>query len=405
MTQFSAHRIGCLFCGWRRFLPIVTVALLSAGCGQHSETSAGDAKPVSATNGPAGEPSVELSQSQLNSIKIEPLGTFHFPVTVETIGNVDFDNDLNVQVLPTVQGRLIKAFAKLGDNVKKGQELYTIDSPDLATAESTLISAAASNQLTTQELARAKDLFAGNVGVSQRELEQAVNDQKAAGASLRAARGALRVLGKTDAEMDDIIKTGKIESTLVVRSPIDGQVTAYNAAPGTLIQTGAATAPVNVADLTTKWVLAAAPEEDAALFRVGQPLEIKVAALPGRVFTGKVSQVYAAVDPSTHRITLRSDVADPQHELRAGMTAEIVIEIHESVEAPAIPANGIVREGDGTLTAWTTTDRHHFVQKTVKIGLRENGLDEVVEGLQPGQLVVSDGAVFLSNMLNAPPDE
>ena len=71
----------------------------------------------------------------------------------------------------------------------------------------------------------------------------------------------------------------------------------------------------------------------------------------------------------------------------------------------AIPANGVVREADGTMTAWVTTDRRHFVQRVVKTGLRTDGQVQILAGLQPGELAVSDGAVFLSNMLQAPPTD
>jgi membrane fusion protein, heavy metal efflux system len=70
-----------------------------------------------------------------------------------------------------------------------------------------------------------------------------------------------------------------------------------------------------------------------------------------------------------------------------------------------VPANGIVREPDGTMTAWVTTDRRHFSQRVVKIGLRTDDQVEILAGLQPGELVVTDGAVFLSNMLEAPPSD
>jgi cobalt-zinc-cadmium efflux system membrane fusion protein len=65
----------------------------------------------------------------------------------------------------------------------------------------------------------------------------------------------------------------------------------------------------------------------------------------------------------------------------------------------------VVREADGAMTVWVTTDRHRFVQKVVKVGLRKDGWVEILEGLQPGELAVTDGAVFLSNMLEAPPSD
>jgi cobalt-zinc-cadmium efflux system membrane fusion protein len=87
------------------------------------------------------------------------------------------------------------------------------------------------------------------------------------------------------------------------------------------------------------------------------------------------------------------------------MLANFVIQVRNPVETTAIPANGVVREADGTMTAWVTTDRHHFAQRIVKIGLRKDDRVQVLDGLQRGELVLADGAVFLSNMLQAPPTD
>ena len=152
-------------------------------------------------------------------------------------------------------------------------------------------------------------------------------------------------------------------------------------------------------------MLASIVEAEAPLFHIGQPVAVKVMAYPDRVFQGKVSKIYASVDPNTHRETIRSEIADPRNELRPGMLANFTIRVQKPVEAPAIRANGVVREGDGTMTAWVTTDRRHFSQRVIKPGLRADDRVQILEGLQVGELAVSDGAVFLSNMLQAPPSD
>ena len=128
-------------------------------------------------------------------------------------------------------------------------------------------------------------------------------------------------------------------------------------------------------------------------------------AYPDRVFKGKISKIYATVDPNTHRVTTRSEIADPNDELRSGMLANFVICVHDPVEATAIPAKGVVREADGTMTAWVTTDRRRFEQRIIKIGLRKDDRVQILDGLRPGELVVAEGAVFLSNMLQTPPSD
>jgi cobalt-zinc-cadmium efflux system membrane fusion protein len=382
---------------------VFAIVLLKSGSGQPANTNPPPG-PGAASNAAPSEATVDLAPGQLNAIKIEPVGTCLFPIEKEAVGNIAFVDDLSVQVFPSYPGKILKTLVELGDDVQKGQPLYTIDSPDLVQAESTLIGAAAAYDLYSKELARAGDLYGTN-GVSEREKEQAASDEQTAEGALKAARDAVRLFGKTGAEIDRIVATRKIDPALVVPSPVTGQITSMNAPPGLLVQPGTAPAPCSVADISVKWMLANVIESDSPLYHVGQPVEVRVMAWPGRVFKGRISKIYATVDPNTHRVTVRSEIADPAHELRPGMLANFTIRVGDPVESIAMPMKGVVRNGDGTMTAWVTTDRHHFVQRILKVGLQRDGRYEVLEGLQPGELAVTEGAVFLSNMLTAQPTD
>jgi cobalt-zinc-cadmium efflux system membrane fusion protein len=342
--------------------------------------------------------SVELSETQLKFVKVATVEDRDFPIEKGSVGSIDFNEELLTQVFTPYQGRIIALFAKVGDEVQKGQLLFTIDSPDLLQACSNLIAAAGVLQLTTKNLARLKNLFETRA-ISQKDLEQAVSDQQTAEGALRAARDAVRIFGKTDAEMDRMITDRKVDPTLVVPSPIAGRITMRNAAPGLLVQPGNAPAPYTVADISTMWMLANVAESDSPAFRVGQEVKVSVMAFPNRIFEGHISTVSSWVDPNTHRLLVRSEVEDPNHELRSGMFANFVIRTGEPVRSPAIPLDGVVREGDGTMTAWVTADRRRFTKRTVKIGLQRDGYVQILQGLQAGDLVASEGALFLSTAL------
>ncbi len=386
---------------------VVAAALLESyhSRGQAADGStpqqSGKTSNASAANFKTANSAVDLSPSQLSSIKIEPVGTYEFSVERETVGNISFADELSVQVFPAYQGTIIKAFVELGAQVEKDQPLYTIKSPDLIQAESTLIGAAATFELTNKELERVKGL----PGIAQRELEQATSDQQTADGALKAARDAVRVFGKTDAEIDQMIASRKIDPALVVHSPISGQITSYNAPPGLLVQPGNPPAPYTVSNVSVKWMLANVIESDMALLHLGEPVQVKVMAYPNRLFRAKISKIYPMVDPNTHRATVRSEIEDPKDELRPGMLANFVIRVDGPTAGIAIPANSVVREPDGTMTAWVTTDRLHFEQRTIKTGLRRDDRVQILGGLRQGELVVTDGAVFLSSMLSAPPTE
>jgi cobalt-zinc-cadmium efflux system membrane fusion protein len=140
---------------------------------------------------------------------------------------------------------------------------------------------------------------------------------------------------------------------------------------------------------------ASVTESDMPLVRKGQPIHVSVMAFPGRVFDGEISTVGASVDPQLHRGLVRAEIEDPKHELLPGMFASFVIVTGAPVSGLAVPADGVVREGDGSMTVWLSTDGHHFTKRTVKVGLQDAGFEQIVEGVAAGAHVVTKGAVYL----------
>lgn len=314
-------------------LSLTLAAAVVCGCGK-SENAYARGESRSPARAATSEAAVELSESQLNAIKIEPVGSYAFPIIVQAVGSVSFEED-----------------------------------PAVVQTEATLLGAAATFDFSSKELARVRALGATN-GIAQKELEQVTSDHQTAQAALKAARDALRALGKTDHEIDGMIAAGRIP-----------------------------------APSRQRWVVAYVSEDDSRFLRARQNVQVTLAAWPGRVFEGRVFRVNGNVDPTTHRETIRCVIADSQNDLRPGMLADVAIRVREPVTAPAIPSDGVVRESDGTTTAWVTIDRHRFVQRIVKTGLRSDGQVEILEGLKLGELAVTEGAVFLSNMINVAPGQ
>ena len=342
---------------------------------------------------------VELTEKQVGSLKIGPVELRSFEVLKTAVGTIDFNQNVLVQVFSQYPGKILKAFFNLGDEVKQSDILFTIDSPDLLQAESALLASAGVLELQTRVLARATQLLRAG-GSAQKDVDQATSDQQTAEGNFKAAKNAVRIFGKTDAEIEQILAQRKVDSMLLVPSPISGRIVARNAAPGFLTQPGNAPAPYSVADLSTMWMVANVIETDAPAYRLGQEVEVKVPAYPDTIFHGHVTTVGSMIDPNSHRQLVRSEIADPQHLLRSGMFASFVIRMGEPIRSLAVPVEGVVREGDGTMTVWVTTDRRRFVKRTVKEGIQQQGRwSQILEGLEPGELVVTGGAVFLSNKL------
>jgi cobalt-zinc-cadmium efflux system membrane fusion protein len=387
-VRIAATALGLLTC--------IIVAVYSRLGSSAAHAAAGPAPPGAAAPNPD---TVRLSDSQLKAIRTGTVPEREFRLEKAAVGSIDFNEDRSVQVFSPYQGRIIQAFLNLGDPVKKDQVLFTIESPDFIAAESTLISAAATLDQTASALKRARDLYAVK-GIDQNDYETAVANEQSAVGALNAARDAVAVFGKTEAEIDRIVATRRVERALIVRSPITGNVTARNAAPGLLEQPGNPPAPYSVADLSTLWMLANVPESDSPLFKRGQPVEVSVSAFPGRVFQGRITAIGATVDPNSRRVTVRSEINDPNHELLPQMFATFLISTGAPVQSPAVPLSGVVREGDGTMSVWVVDgDPHDFTRRSVTIGRQQDGFDEILQGIKPGETVALDGAIFLSNIL------
>jgi cobalt-zinc-cadmium efflux system membrane fusion protein len=185
-----------------------------------------------------------------------------------------------------------------------------------------------------------------------------------------------------------------------VPSPISAIVTARKAGPGQFVQPGGD--PVyTIANVSAVWMIAKVAEADIPLVRVGQEADVKVMAYPGRIFRGRITYMAASVEPDTHRVLVRTEIPDPDHELLPEMFATFVIRTGQAFDSPAVPYGGIVREGDGTMTVWAATGAARFEKRTVRVGLQQDGFVQVLDGLQGGDSVVTDGALFLSNALTA----
>jgi membrane fusion protein, heavy metal efflux system len=342
--------------------------------------------------------SVDLSEKQAAALKFGPIQSHDFEVVKTAVGTIDFNENVLVQVFSQYPGKIIKAFYNVGDDVKQGDILFTIDSPDLLQAESTLLAAAGVLELQKKTLARLTGLLKAG-GSAQKDVDQSTSDQQTAEGAFKAAKDAVRIFGKTDAEIDQVVASRKIESTLIVPSPISGRVVTRNAAPGFLTQPGTPPPPFQIADVSTMWMIANVIETDAPAYKLGQEVEVSVPAYPDKIFKGHVTNLGSMIDPNSHRQLVRSEIDDPEHLLRSGMYASFVIRVGNAVTSLGIPSDGVVREGDGTMSVWTTTDKRRFTKRTVSIGIRQDDWVQILDGIQPAETVVTEGAVFLSNKL------
>lgn len=318
-----------------------------------------------------------------------------------TTGIIDFNQDRTTRVFSTQQGRIAQVLVRAGDDVKAGQTLYTVDVPEMSQAASTLISAAGTLRAATETLRRAEAL-AREDSIPQKELQQAQAEQQSAQAAYDAARQGLRLFEFSDADIARIERERKVGKEIAVKSPIAGRVTARAAQPGLLVQPGSDPAPVTVSDLRTLWMVAQVPESDFRYYRVGQPVQVRVQAWPGKVFTGKLSYLGDSIDADTRRFIVRAEVADPRRELRPQMTADFYVTVAAPQTSVAVPSEAVVRESNGDDVVWVAMDRDErgprFTRRKITRGQTADGLVQITAGLADNERVARHNALFLSGL-------
>ncbi|NDB69391.1 MAG: efflux transporter periplasmic adaptor subunit, partial [Methylocystaceae bacterium] len=188
---------------------------------------------------------IQLNETQLTAIKLEKVSQQEFQQTRRSVGTIEFNQNKLVTVFPHYQGRILAARPNLGDIVKEGDILFTIQSPDLLAAVSNLITLSGTSILQRKNLERAKALVKSNA-ISQQQADQVTSDQQSAEGSMKIARDNVRTFGKSDAEIDRIIAERRSDPELIVASPITGIVADRNAEPGTWVQPGVAPAPYSI---------------------------------------------------------------------------------------------------------------------------------------------------------------
>src|SRR3954453_5791640 len=261
---------------------------------------------------------VRVNVDQLHQLNVVPVAVDQFSIQKLAVGQIAFNEDMSTVVLTPFAGRVTRLIAKLGDEVKRGEPLFEIDSPEVVQAQTDLIAALHGLEKAKSLLALAKRVLDRQTGLladkatSQRELDAARNDFAAADsdlataqATLMAARNKLRVIiGRDKSEVERVERERSANPLITINAPIDGTVIGRKIGPGQYVRTDVADALYSIADLSTMWLKANVPETDIAHVRIGQEIEVRIGALPDRVFNAKISAIGAASDAATRRVTV-----------------------------------------------------------------------------------------------------
>lgn len=347
------------------------------------------------------------TDTQWATLTIEPVTKQVFRSGTVTEGKIAVDDDRATPVFSPYAGRVTKLLARPGDTVKPGQPLFTIEVADMVQAQNEFMGALtgvnkARSQLGVAEIIekRHRDLYKDKA-VALRELEQAQlslvaaqNDMRAAETALEAVRNRLRILGRTDEDIRGFEQTGKITAETPIAAPIGGTIVQRKVGPGQYITTGASDPVFVVGDLSTVWLIAYVRETAAPKVQVDQQIAFTVLAYPDEVFKGNIKYVSATLDAATRRLLVRATVSNRAGLLTPEMFANVTIYTDEGDFAPGVPRDAVIYEGN-TARVWVAHDDKSIALRLVKLGVAEGRMLQVLDGLQPGEKVVTKGSLFI----------
>ncbi|MGP1716190.1 MAG: efflux RND transporter periplasmic adaptor subunit [Methylophilus sp.] len=364
----------------------VALAMMSTAC---SEKPA----PVAETKAVVDPNLVTLTPELEANIKTGAVTEIQFIDTLRIPGRIQVDEQYESRAGASITGRISTLDVNLGDEVKAGQRLATIKSTELAQFQLNYIKASQQVQLQTKAVDRAKQLLEADV-ISQAELQRREGELHAANAEVNAARDQLLVLGMAP---DNIAKLGLQNSgmsTSQVNSKITGTVIARKARLGQVV------APAEelfvIADLSHVWAVAEIPEQQIAHIKEGQSLNIEVPALDDAELTGTLAFVGDIVNPATRTVMARANISNEKMLLKPDMLITILLEAKPE-KVIAIPSTAVVRENNADHVFAQTLKSKQFKLLPVTLGRTYDGQKEVLQGLQPGDQIVLDGAFHVNN--------
>ncbi len=375
-------------------IPKTIVAIFAftlAGCSR-TEQAAKAPPPIKTASS-----TVALASGQISQIRTEQVESAMVPVgNVSAPGKVEANtNRLSHVVLP-ISGRVTSVSAKIGDFVRQGQPLLTIESSDADAAVSGFQQAQASVTQAKSVMAKAqidldrqKDLYEHGA-VAQKEVlnAQALSVQAQAGvdqsqAAAEQARRRLQILG---------INVGTFGQRVTIHAPISGKVLDLSVVNGEF-RNDLSAPLMTIADLSSVWVTSDVPESSIRFVKTGEPARIELAAYPGETFRGRVTQIGDTVDPQTRTVKVRAELPNPDGRLKPEMFGNI--QLAEQTEArPTVPSAAIIATS-GKALVWRESSHGVFEKVAVTTGAQVGDRVAIISGLQETDRVVVDGVMLL----------
>lgn len=386
-TRISGEARSPLFSTSGLTLALTLTFLGLSACDRTEQPPASNAATPKVQSPPAGSTDI---QSRIDTMVVEYSSV---KAALTLAGRVTYGEDRFSKISSPLQGRVVEVRAKLGDRVKAGDILLVIDSPDISSAYSEFVKEASDLEYATRAYELAKDLYE-NKALPQKDLKQAENDRIKAQAEFRRSKERLLSLRVPAGELDKPLAEQKITSRFDMKSPLTGTVVERNITPGQSVSGDPTQVLFTVADLDRLQVVADLYERDLDLVKVGQVAAVTVEAYPGVSFPAVLSAIGDVVDPNSRTIKVRAMVDNEAHKLKPEMFARLNIDVGDTSQFIAVPREAVL-EVDGKEFVYVVQAGDRYVRRPIKTATASNDQVRILDGLTPGERVVTKGAVLI----------
>jgi cobalt-zinc-cadmium efflux system membrane fusion protein len=339
---------------------------------------------------------VKLTKAQRSHVQLYTVAPVSYRQKIEAPGTVDYDNDQATAVVSPFTGPVTRILVALGQPVTKGQPLALVQSADYATAvgayRKAVVTAANAQRLAAAD----RDLAAHN-GISERENAQAQTDAASAEADRNAAVQTLISMGIDRGTIARAMAGSPTAGlTGIIRAPVSGIVVEKTITPGQLLQAGSSAA-FTVANLSQVWVMAQIAPSDLSFVGVRDAATIEPGDGTGP-FHGTVDNIAASVDPNTRAVVARIVAPNPGDLLKKQMYVDVSIESGRTSTGLLVPVSAVLRDDENLPFVYIALPDGSFARRHVTLGYRDSQNEDVTSGLESGDRVVSNGALFLQFM-------
>jgi membrane fusion protein, heavy metal efflux system len=370
---------------------LLTSLIFATGCSR-KVTGAGTGEASKTAQAVANPLEIDVDSNLLQRIRVGEPSWAEVGASITVAGRVDVDITRITRIGSPVMGRITSLEVQEGEQVRQGQLLALLNSTGLSNSQLEMLKAVSQKSVAQRAVERAQILVKADV-IGSAELQRREAELAQATAELDAARDELALLGMPEAEIAELEKTRAIKSVARLTATQDGTLLQRKVALGQVIQP--ADTVFEIADLSNLWLVADVPEQEAGNLVRGYSVDAEVGAFPGRTIHGTLSFVSATVDPDTRTVRVHMDFPNPGHRFKPAMLATMTLK-DQRERRQVVPGAAVVREQDA-YHVFVQVDNDTFVLRPVTLGQESGGSVVLLDGLRPGEKIVTDGAFHLNN--------